>query len=60
MLLLTQLACRPLVTIGWGELVIFMVIAAIVLVPLAISLVRWLSGLKSFFRSPRRGRDKRQ
>jgi len=58
--LLTQLACRPIVTVGWQELAIFLVIAAIVLVPLIMSLIRWLSGLKSFWRSPGRKKGRKE
>jgi len=46
-LLATQLACRPLVTIGWQEMAIFLLLAAIVVVPLLWRFFQWLSRWKT-------------
>jgi hypothetical protein len=46
-LLSTQLACRPLVTVGWQEMAIFLVLAAIVVVPLLWRVFQWLSRWKT-------------
>jgi hypothetical protein len=59
-LTLTQLACRPIVTVGWWELVIFLVIALIVVLPLVIRLFRWLSGWRAPRDTSGRRRDRRE
>lgn len=40
-LLASQLACRPVVSVGWWEIIIFLGIAAIVVIPLLIRLYSW-------------------
>ena len=41
-LILVQLSCRPVMTIGWGEIALFAVLALIVVVPLVIRFLRWM------------------
>ena len=52
-LLLTGLACRPVVAIGWSELVIVLVVAVVLLGPLLFRLYRMLV----LFQSSENARD---
>ena len=59
-LLITQLACRPLITVGWQEMAIFFVIAAVAVVPLLLSLYRLLSRFKGHWETSGEKRGKRE
>lgn len=39
-LLLASLACRPVITIGWGEILLIGLVAVLVLGPLLIRIIR--------------------
>jgi hypothetical protein len=43
-LFLTTLSCRPVVTVGWGEMLLLALVAAIILGPLLIRLARRFGG----------------
>jgi Flp pilus assembly protein TadB len=53
--LLAACACRPVIAVGWGELVLLVVVIALLLGPLLFRLYRYLSRLQDIERS----RDKR-
>ena len=39
-LLLAGLACRPVITIGWGEILLIALIGAVILGPLLVRIIR--------------------
>jgi hypothetical protein len=45
-LLLSQLSCRPVIAVGWPELIILVVIIAILLGPLMFRLYRFLDKVR--------------
>ena len=58
-LLMTQLSCRPVVAIGWQELAILLVIAALVVGPLLFRLYRLLARFQEFRDTEGEKRSKR-
>jgi hypothetical protein len=53
LLLLANLACRPVITIGWGELLLVAVLGAVILGPVLIRIYRRLGGDRDQDRSDR-------
>ena len=59
-LLMSAIACRPVVTIGWSEIMILFVVVAVILGPLLFRLYRALAGFREYRDSIERKKEERR